>query len=171
MTKAKNLSAAALMTALTVVGALIRIPTPTAPITLQFFFTLTAGLLLGEKWGAVSQALYLLLGLIGLPVFTLGGGFSYVLQPTFGFLLGLIPASAVAGALRKNPLPACLLAWAALYAVGLPYLHFLLGSPSLATTLKTGLFLFLPGDALKIFVTALLIPKLQKALNQQKPSP
>ena len=40
------------------------------------------------------------LGLVGLPIFTAGGGFGYVLQPSFGFLLGLIPTAAVIGALR-----------------------------------------------------------------------
>ena len=79
-----------LFAALTAIGAFIRIPTPISSFTLQVFFTCMAGLLLGPGLGAASQAVYVLLGLVGLPIFTQGGGFSYVTQPTFGFLLGQI---------------------------------------------------------------------------------
>lgn len=93
----RNMVLAALFAALTAIGAFLQIPTGTVPITLQFLFTALAGLLLGWKWGAVSQLLYVGIGLLGLPVFTQGGGIGYVLQPSFGFLLGLIPAAAVIG--------------------------------------------------------------------------
>ena len=63
----------------------IRIPVPLVPFTLQITFTTLAGLLLGSKKGAISVAVYVLMGLIGIPVFTQGGGFSYVLKPSFGF--------------------------------------------------------------------------------------
>ena len=53
--------------ALTAVGAFIRIPFALSAITLQFFFTAMAGLVLGAGWGAASQAVYVLLGLVGLP--------------------------------------------------------------------------------------------------------
>ena len=59
---------------LTAVGAFIRIPTPVSNFSLQVLFTCMAGLLLGPRWGAASQAVYVGLGLLGLPVFTLGGG-------------------------------------------------------------------------------------------------
>ena len=95
----RNMVLAALFAALTAIGAFLQIPTGTVPITLQFLFTALAGLLLGWKWGAISQLLYVGIGLLGLPVFTQGGGIGYVLQPSFGFLLGLIPAAAIIGAL------------------------------------------------------------------------
>ena len=101
-TTTRNMILAALFAALTAIGAFLQIPTGTVPITLQFLFTALAGLLLGWKWGAVSQLLYVGIGLLGLPVFTQGGGIGYVLQPSFGFLLGLIPAAAVIGALTAR---------------------------------------------------------------------
>jgi len=156
---------AAMFAVLTAAGAFLRIPAPGAPVTLQLFFTLCAGLLLGAKWGALSQILYLLVGLLGLPVFAMGGGFSYVLQPSFGFLLGLVPAAYIAGLLQKKPVLACLGAWLALYAVGLPYLHFLTRPMPFLMTLKAGLLVFLPGDALKLLAACLLCPKVQKALR------
>ena len=87
MHRTKSMILAALFAALTAVGAFLRIPTPVSSFTLQIMFTAMAGVLLGRKWGAVSQAVYVLLGLLGLPVFTNGGGLGVVLQPTFGFCL------------------------------------------------------------------------------------
>lgn len=63
-----------LFTALIAVGAFIKIPIPVVPFTLQFLFTTLAGLLLGSKMGAVSVIAYMVLGLVGLPIFSEGGG-------------------------------------------------------------------------------------------------
>lgn len=86
----RELILCALFVALVAVGALIRIPVGTDVFTLQFMFTLLAGLLLGARLGATAVAVYILLGLAGVPVFASGGGLGYVLQPTFGYLLGFV---------------------------------------------------------------------------------
>ena len=162
----------ALLAALTAAGAFIRIPLGFSSITLQFLFTAMAGVLLGPGYGALSQGVYVALGLIGLPIFTTGGGFGYVLQPTFGFLLGLIPTAAVIGALsRKSVSPwstalACVAGLAVLYAVGVPYMALILNGymgkgMSVSALLWAGMIPFLPGDAIKIAVTALLCPLLR----------
>ena len=165
----------ALFAALTAAGAFLRIPLGVSSITLQFLFTAMAGVLLGAGCGALSQAVYVALGLIGLPIFTTGGGFTYVLQPTFGFLLGLIPTAAVIGALtRRNASPvrvalACVAGLAVLYAVGVPYMALILNGymgkgMSVSGLLWAGMLPFLPGDAIKIAVTALLCPLLRKRI-------
>ena len=77
-----------MFTALITVGAFIKIPIMTVPFTMQFLFTNLAGILLGVKYGTLSLVLYLVLGLAGVPIFTAGGGIGYVLQPTFGYLIG-----------------------------------------------------------------------------------
>jgi biotin transport system substrate-specific component len=79
-----------LFIALITTGTFIRIPVGTDVYTLQFLFTLLAGLVLGARLGAVAVAAYVLLGLLGVPVFASGGGPAYVLQPTFGYLLAFI---------------------------------------------------------------------------------
>ena len=88
--KIKDLTLMALFAALTAVGAFITIPVPPVPFSLQIFFAILAGALLGSRRGAISVAVYVLLGLCGLPVFTKGAGLSYIFQPTFGYLAGFI---------------------------------------------------------------------------------
>ena len=173
----RTLTRTALFAALTAAGAFIRIPLGYSSITLQFFFTAMAGCLLGPVWGPVSQAVYVALGLIGLPIFTQGGGLTYLLQPTCGFLIGLIPAAWVIGLLtvHRPPHPirtalACLAGLAMLYAVGLPYMAVILNQymgkgMGFSAILWAGMLPFLPGDMLKIAVTAALAPLLQKRLS------
>ena len=79
-----------LFIALITVGTFIRIPVGTDVYTLQFMFTLLAGLVLGARLGAIAVGSYVLLGLVGVPVFASGGGPAYLLQPTFGYLLAFI---------------------------------------------------------------------------------
>ncbi|HOB19990.1 MAG TPA: biotin transporter BioY [Candidatus Atribacteria bacterium] len=173
----------ALFTALTAIGAFINIPTPTVPFSLQFLFCAYAGILLGPKLGLVSQLLYIALGLVGLPLFTKGGGFNYIFQPSFGFILGFALCAFVTGALvhtAKNPgiLRLSLAVLAGLfstYALGVPYLYFMLNrlaepgkAVSFMTAVKLGVAPFILFDLAKcaiIVLTALkLLPVLRKRL-------
>lgn len=102
MNRTRNLVLMALFTALIAAGAFIRIPIPVVPFTLQFLFTMLAGLLLGGKHGAISVLCYILIGLIGLPVFAEGGGIAYVFQPTFGYLIGFCIGAYVTGTIANK---------------------------------------------------------------------
>ena len=167
----KTMLLTALFAALTAVGAFLRVPVGTISFTMQVFFTCMAGILLGPYAGAASQAVYVLLGLVGVPIFTEGGGLMYFAKPSFGFLLGLIPMAFAVG-LAADRLPvknvrvrlmlACAIGLAALYAIGLPYLYFVLGGAwSVGKTIVSGCLIFLPFDALKIVVASLLGTKLR----------
>ena len=171
----RKLTRTALFAALTAAGAFIRIPLGYSSITLQFLFTAMAGVLLGRKYGALSQAVYVLLGLVGVPIFAQGGGFSYVLQPTFGFLLGLIPAAWVIGVLAKRPLKfwrtalAMLAGLAVLYAIGVPYMALIangyLGKGlTFWQVMRSGMLIYLPGDMLKIAVGSALCVAVERRL-------
>ena len=92
----------ALFIALITLGTFIRIPIGNDFYTLQFLFTLLAGLVLGAKLGAVAVATYVLLGLIGVPVFASGGGPGYIAQPTFGYLVGFIVQAGFCGAAARR---------------------------------------------------------------------
>jgi biotin transport system substrate-specific component len=98
----RELALITLFAALTALGARVAIPLPFTPVplTLQVLFPLLAGLLLGSKRGALSQAEYVAAGLAGLPVFAKGSsGLAYFLGPTGGYLLGFIAAAFVVGEL------------------------------------------------------------------------
>ena len=144
----------ALFAALTAVGAFFKIPFALAAISLQFLFTAMAGILLGAGYGALSQAVYVLTGLVGVPIFALGGGFSYVLQPTFGFLLGLIPSAFVIGKLAKRPLTFWGTALAMLAGLALTFWQ----------VIKNGMLIYLPGDLLKIALGSFLCVAITRRL-------
>lgn len=167
---------AALFVALTAVGAMITIPFGPVPFTMQNFFVFMSGAVLGPAWGAVSQLVYLLLGLFGLPVFSgFSGGLAAVFKPSFGFLLSFPLVSAVTGLMRaKRGLPRLLLAGAcgmlAQYAVGAPYMALILGSvngfdgPQILAAL-IGLAAFLPADAVKLAVAGIAGRRLIAIIN------
>ena len=126
----------ALFVALIVAGAYIKIMIPIGPFSvtfsLQFLFSLMAGLMLGARRGALTVTVYLLLGLIGLPVFAHGGGIGYLVRPTFGFLLGFLAAAFIAGLIIERTgtrsvgsyILAAAAGEAAYYLCGLVYYYF-----------------------------------------------
>jgi biotin transport system substrate-specific component len=140
---------------LTAAGAWIQIPLTPVPITLQTFFVVLSGAMLGAKRGAVSQLAYLVYGLCGLPVFA--GGMSsaaVLLGPTGGYLLSFPIAAFVAGILvshKKN------LFWnvAAFTLSSLPILFFgtlqlnLVAGGNWTDVFMIGFIPFLAGDFIK----------------------
>ena len=131
MSKTKQLVFCSLFTALIAVGAFIKIPVPVVPFTLQYLFTMLAGLILGPRLGTISVAAYMLLGLAGLPIFTEGGGLWYVLKPSFGYIIGFCIGTYVTGTLaaklKKRTfaryLAANLAGLAVVYAAGMIYYY------------------------------------------------
>lgn len=94
----KKITYCAIFTALITIGAFIQIPVPFMDyFTLQFFFVLLAGILLGSKLGALAVLLYVVIGLLGLPIFAAGGGLAYIVRPSFGYLIGFIAGAYVTG--------------------------------------------------------------------------
>jgi len=173
--KATDTVLISLFVALTAVGAFIKIPIPHVPFTLQTLMVMFAGLILGSRRGALSQVLYLVLGLMGLPIFAQGGGPAYILQPSFGFLLGFAPGAFVIGKIlegEKKPSPtrilvALLLGQGVIYLFGLPYLYLnlnlILHKPiSISTVFVAGFLVFLPGDTLKTLIAALVAAPIRK---------
>ena len=126
--KLKDITMTAMFTALICVGAYIRIPLPLCPLVMQFPLTILAGLLLGRNRGLMSVLCFLLIGLLGVPVFSGGGGIGYIFQPTFGFILGYCGAAYLTGWIAEQGEPtfrrlllAGLAAIVLVYVVGLLY--------------------------------------------------
>ncbi|MCI5832905.1 MAG: biotin transporter BioY [Clostridiales bacterium] len=175
--KIRTMTRVALFAALTAVGAFIRIPLGYSSITLQTFFTAMAGCVLGPWYGALSQLVYVALGLVGLPIFTQGGGIGYLVQPTCAFLIGLIPAAWVIGRIAgrkpepKQIVPACLLGYGVLYAIGVPYMALILNTflgkgMGFSAIMWAGMIPFLPGDMIKILCITLLMPPILRQLDK-----
>ncbi len=98
-----TLTLSALFCTLICVGSFIRIPMPNImPITLQTFFVLLTALVLPLKTSALAIGVYIVLGLIGLPIFSGGGGLGYVLMPNFGFIIGFLVSSVIIGVLVQK---------------------------------------------------------------------
>lgn len=173
-----------MFTALIAVGAFIKIPLgPFLPaITLQVFFVLLSALLLGKYYGALCSIIYVTLGLIGIPIFTNGGGIGYVMQPSFGYLLGFIPAAFVIGYLAEKLekksfftlLFCCGLGVLIDFIIGVPYLYcvlkFLLHKDiNIIGVLKSGFLVFLPGDLIKCILASILavriIPRIRNYIS------
>ncbi len=176
---AREMTGCALFTVLITVGAFIKVPVPVVPFTLQFLFTMLAGLLLGGKMGACSVAVYALLGLMGLPVFAEGGGIYYLLKPSFGYIIGFIIASYVTGRLVErmdrlafgNVLAANLTGLAIVYGMGMAY-YYIICNYVIASPIGFGpLFLYcfvlaVPGDICLCFLAAELTRRLKPALER-----
>ncbi len=162
-------------------AAQVVVPVPFSPVpmTLQPLAVLAVGGLLGAAGGLSALVLYLLLGILGLPVFAGGGsGAWHLLGPTGGYLLAFPVAAAVTGALARSVpaahgprvvlrvLLSCALGMAIIHAGGVAQLALLGGDPALA--FRVGFVPFLTGDLLKVGLAAALIlaagPKIRSFL-------
>lgn len=131
-----EISLAGMFVALMAIGANITSIVPFmvvggVPITLQTFFAILSGAILGSRLGAISMSVYALLGLVGAPVFAkFGGGFSSLISPTFGFILSFILTAYVVGKIveKRNTLKAFILAsligMAINYLLGTNWMYF-----------------------------------------------
>ena len=161
----------------TALGAYVRIPLPftPVPITLQTFFVLLSGAVLGRKWGPTSQAGYLVLGALGLPIFSAAGsGIATFWGPTGGYLIGFVLASWIVARLiqRENQsnITRIVLAMVVGSLVGI-YLCGVWGlilflQCNLSQGLTLGFLPFIPGDTLKIIAAALIYRKIATRCNE-----
>jgi len=178
----KDMVLCAVFAALISIGAFVSIPLPGGvPFSLQPFFAMLAGAILGSKRGAISMTVYTLMGLVGLPVFSNGtGGFGMIFKPTFGYIIGFIVCAYVVGLIveksREKGFNAGLVIAPFVglmldYIIGVPYLFVVLKAtmgeamtPSVA--LAYGFWPFIILDLVKaaIVVTMLfsIIPRLEK---------
>jgi biotin transport system substrate-specific component len=175
--KTRGMILCALFASLTGVGGLIAIPLPftPVPITLQIFFTFLAGALLGKYLGALSQVIYLLLGIVGLPVFAKGSsGIGALLGPSGGYLVGFIPAAFIVGYLlekRENPpwaliFLAMVVGLLAIYLPGVSWFMWV-ARMNMVKALLLGVMPFVLGDAVKIVVGALIVKRAMRLKNQK----
>jgi biotin transport system substrate-specific component len=167
-----NASAVLFVTVLTALAAQISMPLPFTPVpfTLQPMIVLLGGAALGARLGATSQALYLCLGLAGLPVFAaspvLPQGVARLIGPTAGFLVSYPLAAFVTGWLAEQrfdrqyltSLAAMAVGLAVIFAGGLGWLAFGPTALGLGGAVRMALVPFLAADLLKLVVAAGVLP-------------
>ncbi|MFJ7156121.1 biotin transporter BioY [Streptomyces sp. NPDC101118] len=150
----------------------VKVPGLVVPITGQTFAALLVGTALGARRGFLSMALYTLVGMAGVPWFaegTSGAG-----GATFGYVLGMLLASTLVGALARRGADrsvartagAMVLGSAVIYAVGVPYLALATGM-SLSAAVAAGMTPFLVGDALKAALAMGVLPAAWKLLGRK----
>ena len=145
------------------------IPLPPVPVTAQTFFLNVAAVLLGGPLGATSQCIYVMLGVVGMPVFAGGkAGLGVLFGPTGGYLLGFIIGAFVIGTVNKMRENAgvlwnifsMLLGMVIIYALGSIQLA-VVAKMSLSKALAAGVLPFLPGDVIKILLAAVVCSQLK----------
>lgn len=178
---AADIAECAVFAALMVASAFIQIPIPFMPLTFQTVISVLSGLLLGWKKGMISMAVYCFMGLIGIPVFSAGGGIFYVLKPSFGYIIGFIFASGAAGLISgKSGLPlwryivGAIAAFLVDYIIGIPYCMiaaYLLKVENLLNLLVMSNLIFMPKDAILCVLAAILawkvLPVIDKHFKKQ----
>lgn len=160
-----------MFTALLAVCAWISIPSP-VPFTLQTFGVFIAAGLLGKNKGAIAVLVYILLGAVGLPVFSGGrGGLGIILGETGGYIIGFLPCAYICGAIcEKNKKPLMLFASMVLglivcYCTGGMWAYFMffnVGHAGAITVLTRHILSFIIPDLIKLAVAVLVVKELNK---------
>ena len=158
---------ASLFAALTAVCAWISIPIPPVAFTLQTFAVLLSLGVLGGKWGTVSILLYLLLGMVGLPVFTgFQSGAAALPGPTGGFLWGFLLAGCVYWLLeRLGRLPAMIAAQLVSYLCGSLWFSYYAGNAGIAAAALTCVVPYLIPDAAKLALAYTMAARIGKQIK------
>ena len=152
------------------IAAKIRVPMWPVPVTMQTFAVLTIGAVYGRGLGLATLLGYLAVGALGVAVFTgADAGLAYMAGPTGGYLVGFAVAAFVVGHLAERGwsrsvagmVGALLIGNAVIYAFGLPWMAYLfVAEHGWPWVLQYGMTNFLPGDAVKLMLAALLVPGL-----------
>ena len=168
------------MTLIAVMAALICVAGPLSiaigpiPLSLASFAVYLAGAILGWKKGTLAVGIYLLIGLVGVPVFSgFSGGFQKLAGVTGGYLIGYLPCALITGlgADEEKPrwlLPLCMvLGTVALYIIGTAW-FMIQTKNTLAASMGMCVIPFLPGDAVKIVAATLIAMPVGKAVRVQR---
>jgi biotin transport system substrate-specific component len=165
-------------TGLVAAAAQVSIPFEPVPLTGQTFAVLLVGSSLGAVRAAASLALYLWLGVAGAPIYADGHhGWNVLTGATGGYIVGFVLAATATGYLAErgwdrrfsSAVGAMLTANVIIYAVGLPWLAVVLDT-DLEKTLEYGLYKFVPGDLLKLYLAAALLPTAWRLVGRVRSS-
>ncbi|HEU5139629.1 MAG TPA: biotin transporter BioY [Bacillales bacterium] len=178
-----DLAYAGMFAALMAIGANLTamISFGTIPLTMQTFFAIMAGALLGSRLGTISMIVYMIVGLIGVPVFAgFSGGPGTIFHPTFGFIVSFIFVAYATGKIieaKPNPrlprfLVACFVGLILNYGIGTTIMYFALnfwygGADGISYGLAwMGMLPFLPKDIFFTVVAAVIAPRIYRSVRK-----
>ncbi len=169
----RSMALCALFAAVTAVLSQIAIPIGPVPISLATLAVFLSGGLLGARDGTISQLIYVLLGIVGVPVFAgFSGGLSRIAGPTGGYIIGYIFMALVIGLIvphcgnkLRYIIPVFVLGLLICYAFGTVW-YIVLTHTGIGAAMMTCVVPFLPGDAVKIVLSAVLTVKLSRGIRK-----
>ena len=158
-------------TLLLAISSKVQVPFWPVPMTMQTFVVFLIGMTYGVRLSFATVAVYLLEGAAGLPVFASGGGFSYLLGPTAGYLYGMLFASVAISyfanmGFSKTYLKSALsliVGSIIIFTLGIIYLGSIIGYEK---AIAAGLLPFIPSELFKISLAVALIPTIQKIIKK-----
>lgn len=166
--KSYKISLIGLFVAITAICSWITIPLPFTPVPINMatFAVIMSGLVLGARLGAISQIIYIFIGIVGMPVFSgFSSGFGVLVGPTGGYLMGYIFIALLSGILSKNHdykiFIGIVLGNVMCYILGSLWFMYITES-NLTTTLTLCVFPFILGDILKILLAYLVFKRIPK---------
>lgn len=179
--KIKSMVRISIFAVMSAVGAKLMIPVPFVPFTLQTLVCILAGLLLGARDGAAALLVYMLMGLVGVPVFTSAAGPGAIFMPSFGYVIGFVACAWVSGAVEerlraasgKTTVGGCFAAGlaglAVMYAIGVAYLYVILNfwlktpDATIFKVLSIGFFSTAGGDLAKALIASVVAVRLSRS--------
>lgn len=173
---ARSITSVGLAVALLVIGSAIALPIGPVPISLQSLVVLTIGITMGKRLGVMAVTVYVIAGLIGLPVFAgLKGGPQYIFAPTFGFIMAFILAAYIVGAGYESSsnmrrYASLMAATILIYTIGASYFYLVqsvhLGnSIPFVKVLQLTVLPFVLGDLIKLHIAFFVGGKLKNILG------
>ena len=168
--KIKDITMMAIFLAILIVASKISFNIGPIPVTLQTLALALIGFILGPYKGIIVILTYLVMGIIGIPVFSQGGGFDYIFKPSFGYIIGFIPMIFLIGIGRnfQNKSMKYLFGMLGLiidYIIGVTYMYFIMKyylniNKDILGLINAGVVPFILKDTLSMILAALVYERL-----------
>ena len=174
--KIKDLTLISMMLALLIICSKISFNIGPIPITLQTFAVFMISLILGVKKSIIVFLTYIIMGLIGIPVFSQGGGFDYIFKPSFGFIIGFLAASAIIG-IRKDlfyvKYITSTLGLIIINLCGVIYMYIIINyyldlDKSLSYVLSVGVLPFIFKDFISAILACIIYSRIHQAIHKKQ---
>ncbi len=174
--KIKDLAYMSISLALLIICSKLTIPIGPIPLTLQTFSVIFIGLLLKFKKAFFVFTAYILMGIIGIPVFSQGGGFHYIFQPSFGYIIGFIGSAFFTGNSLWNkkwsPYIQSIIGLLFIHIIGILYMYFIMNfyyewNKSISYVIAVGFTPFILKDSISSVLATFIYKRIEPFVEKQ----